>query len=392
MNKKKIRVVFLTISPFTNRDYERFGIEILIKNSINVEVIYIGYLVYGIENKIYDFDMVTNVHSYNELEDIVLRLKGDTFFVKLFGLSSKTIKVDFLLSTHNVLSVGINQNIIPMSIKKVNFFNKIRLYFKTLSIYEIFQKIRFLYYLRVLKIKINNYMILGGIKSDNFKNSDDIIKIWTHTLDYDLFLKQKIEYKKIVEYNYCLYLDEYVPYHPDFKKIGVDRKYRAIADIYYKKMNSFFDNIEKNYNLKVIIAAHPRAEYEKIGNVWNGREIIYGKTIELVRDADFCMMHASTSINFCILYQKPILFLTLKELEPLYGLFIDSFSQEIGSSKIFIDDEFNKDIIENSLIVNAKEYSRYKENYIKKSGTPEKNSWQIFADFILEEHGDIKDV
>jgi len=389
---KKIRVVFLTISPFSNRDYERFGIEILIKNSINVEVIYIGYLVYGIENEIDNFDIVTNVHSYNELEDIVLRLKDDTFFVKLFGLSSKTIKVDFLLSTHNVLSVGINQNIIPMSIKKVNFFNKIRLYFKTLSIYEIFQKIRFLYYLRVLKIKINNYMILGGIKSDNFKNSDDIIKIWTHTLDYDLFLKQKIEYKKIVEYNYCLYLDEYVPYHPDFKKIGVDRKYRAIADIYYKKMNSFFDNIEKNYNLKVIIAAHPRAEYEKIGNVWNGREIIYGKTIELVRDADFCMMHASTSINFCILYQKPILFLTLKELEPLYGLFIDSFSQEIGSSKIFIDDEFNKDIIENSLVVNAKEYSRYKENYIKKSGTPEKNSWQIFADFIKEENGEIKDV
>ena len=234
-------------------------------------------------------------------------------------------------------------------------------------------------------------MILGGIKSDNFKNSD-IVKIWTHTLDYNFFLEQKIEYKKIVEYNYCLYLDEYVPYHPDFKKIGVDRKYRAIADIYYKKMNSFFDNIEKNYNLKVIIAAHPRAEYEKIGDVWNGREIIYGKTIELVRDADFCMMHASTSINFCILYQKPILFLTLKELEPLYGLFIDSFSQEIGNSKIFIDDEFNKDIVENSLIVNAKEYSRYKENYIKKSGTPEKNSWQIFADFIKEKNGEIKDV
>jgi len=391
MNREIKRVVFLTLSPLSSRDYERFGIDILESSGLKVEVIYLGYLVYRIENNIEFSDMAYEITDYTQLKESFLKFKRDSIFVKLFGLSSKTIKIDIFLSKYNVLSVGVNQNIIPLTIKEISYFEKIRFHLKTLSINGLLQKLIFLYSIKILRIKASNYMILGGLKSNNIKD-DSITKIWTHSLDYNLFLEQKKTNKIVTNDKYVLYLDEYLPYHPDYKKIGIDREYKDIADIYYQKMNSFFDNIEKNYNLKVIIAVHPRAEYKKIGDVWSGREIIFGKSIELVKDSLFCMMHASTSINFSVLYQKPILFLTFKELEPLYGSFISSFSKEIGCSKIFIDNEFNKNQIDKSLIVKEKEYKRYRENYIKKSGTPEKNSWQIFADFIKKENGEMKNV
>jgi len=388
MNRKIKRVVFLTLSPLSSRDYERFGIDILEKSGLEVEVIYIGYLVYGIENSIEFSDMAHDIINYSELKESILNFKRDSIFVKLFGLSSKTIKIDRFLFKYNALSVGVNQNSIPLSIKEINYSEKIKLHLKRLSLNGLLQKLIFLYSIKVLRVKANDYMILGGLKSDNIEDST-MSKIWTHSLDYNLFLEHKKSNLIVTNERYALYLDEYLPYHPDFKKIGIDREYRAIADSYYQKMNSFFDKLEENFSLRVIIAAHPRAEYKKLGDVWNGRKIVFGKSIELVKDSEFCLMHASTSINFSVLYRKPILFLTLKELDPLYGSFISSFSEEIGCSRIFIDNKFDKNQIENSLIINDNAYDRYKENYIKKSGTPEKNSWQIFADFIKIENGEI---
>ena len=387
MNIKIKRVVFLTLSPLSERDYSRFGIKILEDNNFDVQVIYIGNLVYGVKNNSSFSTIVKSVNSYSQFEQMILNLGDNSIFVKLFGLSSQMVKIDWILSKLDVSIVRISLNSIPLTMEEVNFFKKVKSLFRG----SLIRKIVFLYYIKILKIKIDKYMMLGGVKSDKTRDPS-IVKIWTHALDYDIFLEQNRVLNRDKNSGFCLYLDEYIPYHPDFKKIGIDKKYSAIADSYYQKMNSFFDKIEKAYNLKVIIAAHPRAEYNKLGDVWNGRKIIFGKSIELVKDSDFCMMHASTSINFAILYKKPILFLSLKELEPLYGSFIDSFSKEVANSKIFIDDEFDKKHIDNSLIIDDNMYDKYKENYIKKSGTPEKNSWQIFADFIKRENGEIENV
>ncbi len=382
------KIVFFTISPFSERDYKRFGIDILKANGFDVTILYLGYLIYGIKEKEQYFDNIKSIETYTHLKDYLSSIEHNSLVIKLFGLSSKLIFVEALLLKSNIKIVSVNQNSIPISFVSMNKVAKIKHYFRISSWRTFLEKIVFIYYRK--KLKNPNYVLLGGEKSDILDKHT--IKIWTHTLDYDIFLEDKSSSSEIKSARYAVYLDEYVPYHPDFKKVGLDKVYKSIASAYYEKMNDFFDRIEELYQLKVIIAAHPRSDYKKYKSVWKERKITYGKTKELVSQSEFCMMHASTSINFAILYQKPILFITLQELDPLYGNFIDGFSTEVKTKKLFIDTQFNKEEIDKFLNIDTVAYKKYQENYIKKSGTPKKNSWQIFSDFIKKENGEIKNV
>jgi hypothetical protein len=133
--------------------------------------------------------------------------------------------------------------------------------------------------------------------------------------------------------------------------------------------------------MRVIVAPHPRSDYDNIVNLFNGRTISKRPNIETIRDADVVINYGSTATSFAVLYNKPMLFM-MNSLQP-------SYTQE--SLKCFAG-FFHKDPIDNSasdfvikdsdLAVDHNVYKSYKELYIKESGTPEKLTWDIFADYL----------
>lgn len=137
------------------------------------------------------------------------------------------------------------------------------------------------------------------IKINMYKNIDKILRI--HSYDYENYLRT-------VAYNndsrpYCVFLDSYVPFHPDFV---IDQNRKIDPDGYYKEISDIFDGIEKELDLEIIIAAHPRAN-EEIERKYFGRyKIFYGMTSELVKGADLVLSHFSNSIAFGIMAYKPI--------------------------------------------------------------------------------------
>ena len=110
----------------------------------------------------------------------------------------------------------------------------------------------------------------------------------------------------IIRNKYVVFLDVFLPYHPDTPLMNLPLI--EYPDIYFSEMNSFFDLIEDKYNLEVVIAAHPSANY--IGNEFNDRKIIENRTRELVRSSEFVLSHHSNSISYAILYNKDIVFST----------------------------------------------------------------------------------
>jgi hypothetical protein len=94
-------------------------------------------------------------------------------------------------------------------------------------------------------------------------------------------------------------------------------------------------------------------------------------------------MHYSTSLNFAILYHKPVIFITTDEME-LYAMgakYIRLFSSALNRKFININTECNIDWQKESRI-DEELYSAYKEKYIKRKNTKEKLFWQIVADEI----------
>jgi hypothetical protein len=187
---------------------------------------------------------------------------------------------------------------------------------------------------------------------------------------------------RIVKNNYCVFLDEYLPYHPDFDILNI----RNIdPDIYFRKINYFFEFIEKKYNIEVVIAAHPKAlNYNKI-NPFNSRKLIFGETSNLVRYSEFVMAHCSSSLSYAVLNSKQIFHLTVAESITLVPFFYDvmlGYSKELGSSIISIDEcgEYDEIIFSDP---DTHKYSKYRYAYLTSEKSEKRISSMVFIDAVL---------
>ena len=102
--------------------------------------------------------------------------------------------------------------------------------------------------------------------------------------------------------------------HPDV--LILFKKREKFYHSHFLQLNNFFSFLEKKYNLKVVIAAHPKTDLSKFKNLYPNFETIINKTIDLVFSSQFVMAHSTTSaINLAIIYKKPLIFLTTNILE-----------------------------------------------------------------------------
>lgn len=114
-----------------------------------------------------------------------------------------------------------------------------------------------------------------------------------------------ITYKEKSEYpsDYILFVDQYLPLHPDNVMSGVEWE---SPEAYYEVMNSFFDSVEEEYGMPVIIAAHPKALKYKDTNYFGGRSVIFDDIIGLIRNSRFVLIHNSTSLAYALMLRKDV--------------------------------------------------------------------------------------
>ena len=156
-----------------------------------------------------------------------------------------------------------------------------------------------------------------NIKNLNYKISSKTKIILSHSFDYYKYLEfSKLKIKPNLKYRFAVFLDEGVTGHPDYHYLNLN----PFCDhqVYFEELKKLFDILENKLDLKIIIAAHPKIDYSKFKNEFS-RKIFYNKTIELVKNSNLVLSHMSTSINFAVIYNKPIIFSTqiimLKVLE-----------------------------------------------------------------------------
>ncbi len=166
---------------------------------------------------------------------------------------------------------------------------------------------------KLLPIKSADFLFLGGMA-----NRDDYIKLGytdkhtkichIHSMDYEAYLKAKEKKEQIISGDYCVFLDEYLPYHPDNEIVG----YYVDPEKYYEEVNHFLEMLQNKYGSRVIVALHPRANMEISKQKYNKDfELRKYETAELIKDCKYVVAHFSTAISYATLFYKPlILFLT----------------------------------------------------------------------------------
>ncbi|WP_125172448.1 hypothetical protein [Leptospira levettii] len=241
------------------------------------------------------------------------------------------------------------------------------------------------------------YVIAGGSRSIEHltKETLDSTKIiWAHSLDFDLFLQSKQTshnsfpfydiYGNLVEQiyfnNYIVFLDEYSPYHPDndfFLIPHADKK-----ETYYPRLERFFHYLEKKYNAKVVIAAHPRSEYQTKEH-FKSFAIIKDRTLDLIKNSHFALIHSSTSINFINLFEKEAIFFNTSSMRWVYKKATSVFAKWHGKVPVEVDINTDFGQIDFDKILNTKmNFCDYRNLYIKKVDSKLDFSWNIIAEAI----------
>ena len=99
------------------------------------------------------------------------------------------------------------------------------------------------------------------------------------------------------------------------------------------------------------------------------------KTVELVKQSVFVICHLTTSIQFAILFEKPIRLVTNDEIDKtIYGKHIELMAKEIGQKKINIQDPFERSESDEIKFEMRKDYIK---KYIKYGGPEKGTVWEI---------------
>lgn len=280
-------------------------------------------------------------------EDSEIPIIDDCLYITTIDFSIQSYPLYKFLSKHKY---GIwKTNIIPMSVS---------------------WKIRVITFIKSLLCPIRpaDYAIIGT------KLCGDIICpigretkiIRTHTMDYDIFLKND---SISLPYKYVVFLDEFMPFHPDYEIMKYENTVNP--ESYYGSLNKFFSYIEEKFGHKVVIAEYPISDGK---DYFNGRLAIKGKTCGLVKCAEFVISHGSTSLNFAVLYDKPVILITTDELVNSYiGNAMRKMTKGLGVHINNIDEKLN-------VFIESVDKS-YKEKYIK-DNNDERFSYEIILDKI----------
>lgn len=352
-------LVFLFDTPALQNDISKFRLDELKKHVDRIIVCDLSPVLNPSINKSVtakrlDSDLfeVLIMHTKEEIKNFISVHRKHYFYFPMFDDYYDVRFVYYLFSRFGILYGyvnNLNPDVADKGIPKINFsLNNISIYrFKRAFYNRIIRKLnrknpaRLYFYTNELSRE--HYFWRCNCKKGITKECG------VHSFDYDRFLAANIINKE----RYAVYLDVYVPYHPDFigHDTGID------PERYYDNMNQIFNAIEKKYNCKVLIAAHPRANYKDKKYSFSQEKIIYGQTAELVKGAIFLIGSFSTTNQMAVMANKALVIvceeestkneycnsICVKQAE-FFGCDIIRNKEEVERTNIIINDELYKDI------------------------------------------------
>lgn len=298
----KKKIVIIEHEPLTPRVFKIFNINEFRLAGYIVEYRDISQLLYPgmkMPDEIKD-DRLLKIYNIQEyIKSLEIDNSNETIYIAEMQNVWKNRKLFRILKQKK--SVVVRLNLYSTMILPLSFIEKIILhkgkYFKLL-ISKIEQ---FAYNIYQLICNFKPY----DIEITSHSELKSTIQVFTiNHPDFEL-AKSLTDTESIVSGPYAVFLDEYFPFHPDFEFYSNIKFSENIATSYQQKMCKFFDKIEANYKLKVVIAAHPKSTYED--GVFGHRTLIKYRTCELVRDSQFVILHGSASFDFAVIYKKPLI-------------------------------------------------------------------------------------
>ncbi len=175
--------------------------------------------------------------------------------------------------------------------------------------------------------------------------------------------------------NIITYVDENIFFSRD--DLIAQTNYKKIKDIdlYLSQLKKFFENIEKKFKSKVIVACSNKFIYKK--NYFN-RDIVYGRTQELISKSKLILGHRSSALFQALFNNTPVIFLKNKNFPILRNFQIQNFATTFFNQSPYYLDDLLGNINHIEIKHDRKYYKNILENYFKSKNLDNKNFQENF--------------
>ena len=378
-------LIFLTLSPFGSRDYDRFGIEILRKNfDVHIFDMTALYRPEFVKTSTIDIHHFDSYHSIDSRTKFLSLLKEISIAaaVDFLDISRTSFFVRKNLKERGVLLTKVQNGLQPKAPEPPTS-SKIA---DQLLVPAKWKNLLFSIH-KVLKPQDffgSDNILVGGLAGKSLvaaKYSKEIVPI--HSFDYDIYLKLQNTSKTDIK-PFAVFIDQNYVSHPDLKFLGY--KPFVTEKKYYSSLERFFKDFEEKTGLGVVVAAHPRSNYDHHNNIFGDRPFCLGKTAELIRDSSFVLLHQSNSVSYAVLWKKKIAFLTTDEINNSFMVkSLTQFCDFFGRTPINLDNYSDKQL-NNELKEPLDEviYKNYTDQFLRYPGSPQKFCWEIYSEYMQQ--------
>ncbi len=385
------RVVYLIEQPLDERNYQRFGIQTWLDRKWSVEVwdltpwahprTWESFRALGLE--LARFEGYYPIDSARSLRRRLACSGGVQYLIDLTGESYCSIRAKWGLQRRGAARVTCASGSIPIPPRP----GSDRILPRLASVLAkgpagAFIWLNEAFFTRYIAPRVApDLTVLSGESSlRQARHSRSTLR--GHNFDYDIYLRlarstprPRARYGVFIDQDYC--------FHPEFVQQG--NRTVATAERYFPTIRGALAAVASALDISFRVAAHPRASYRQRGGDYFGDfPITYGNTAELVSNCEVAVCHDSTAIQFAVLFNKPVIFLTTDELCSAYeGRSIEQVAAELGKEPINLDrtDLAAVDWAE-EMRIDAKKYEGYKRKYIKMNDSPDIPLWDILINHI----------
>lgn len=364
------RLIILEHEPLTERLRQIWNIKELQSQGVDVQYWDLSRLIFPerIIPGIFEDDSVIVIKTFEEfrtalhnvdVEDALFALEifpnwhNRRIIRELQRCGAKCFKIDFYANTS-----------IPMDIR-----SRLKVFLREGIFSRLLTKICWMVYSRLYLGEIYDFVA----SSSKTVNPRYLI----HHPDAEAFRNESVP---LVHAPYIVFVDIFYPLHPDLELLSSVTE--ATVREYRNTMNRYFAYLEEKYQMPVVIAAHPKADYD--GSEFNGRRIIAGRTGNLVKYSSMVIMHHSNSMSYIALADKPFTFV----YPDSYHVHKDLLSYIESMAAYCENNAYNLDVVPFDEIkierLNRDVKERYLDTYISSSEIKDKTNSEIMISILKE--------
>jgi len=383
---------------FDANDYERFGIEYMLGRGMRVTIVDVADIVIP--------ESPRHREAYADWPEIDFRIvKRRTELSRVFGaLTDADLVVNFvsdrLISPRNlfvlraigrmnapslILSTEAHPGFMENERKRQTIAERIRDLPARISQASILHSLLARIPRRFLGVPAVDIIVHGGWRSnmDSALIGPPTKSIRAHSMDFDRISRLQKTMMLEGESNTAVFVDQGVIGHREY----LDPAMRGNFDgsDYFRSLRALFDQVEFETGLRVIIAAHPHSTLPYNQGEFGEREVVRGRSLELIAAARQVIVHNSAAVGAAVALNKPILMISCRE--DMYRRGAESaayhfdLARSLNKEIRYLDDLDGLDI-DAATQIDPDAYHRYVVDYIKLDDSPNLPFWQIVLDSL----------